>query len=180
MNNQNSKKPNRTPKTKLLLPKRCEEDSALLMLLKKYNLQQYYKNLADKGYDQNLKSLITLTDSEFESLLDTIKFFPGHRSKFVSIINLMRKLQIKDTPKRRRSSSNHQNLKEKIKRPGSCKNKGKRDTPRLKKMFEENGCKSNSDSYHDLEQELEEAQKKIKELTNLLAVNTPSPVKEIS
>ena len=179
-----SKKPNQIPKQKLIMPKRCEEDSALLILLKKYSLQQYYKGLAEKGYDQNLKALIALSDLELQNVLDTMHFFPGHRSKFVSIISLLRKLQIKDTPRRRVSSCNRSNSKDKPKRPISCKNKGLTNRPAFKKMFKNDQhieCKSKSDRHrYDLEYELKEAKKKIEELKNQLADSLASPTKAYS
>lgn len=177
MSSQIPKKPASTGRPKVLVPKKCEEDSALLTLLKKYNLQSYYKVLADKGFDQNLKNLVYLSDQETEQLLDSIKFFPGHRVKFESILALLRKLQVKDTPKAR-SSSTRSSSKEKPRRSSS---KGKVNTPRgsFRKILEfEDFSKSNSQTERsNLMAELEEANRKIRELTLQLENSNPSPKK---
>jgi hypothetical protein len=181
MSSQIPKKQPISLKPKVPTPKKPEEDSALLTLLKKYNLQSYYKILADKGFDQNLKSLVYQSESETQALLDSIKFFPGHRSKFEGILNLLKKLQVKDTPKVR-SSSTRSSSKEKGRRPSS---KAKVSTPRgsFRKMldFQEPFSKSNSESDRsNLIAELEEANRKIRELTLQLECNSPSPKKQES
>ncbi|OMJ88288.1 hypothetical protein SteCoe_9786 [Stentor coeruleus] len=196
MSNQISKKPIRNTKPKIILPKKCEEESALLLLLKKYSLQAYYKNLAEKGFDSNLRLLVTMPDQELEAFLDSIKFFPGHRSKFLSILNLLKKLNFKDTP-RQRSSSTRSHSKEKQKRPGSCKTKNSMDTGSLRKIldFHNSDYKNESaterlnfipspnSSYNtknpsiDLAAELEKARKKILELTKKLENKSQSPKK---
>lgn len=171
-----SKKPSNTNKSKVLVPKKCEEDSALLTLLKKYNMQSYYKVLADKGFDQNLKNLVYLSDQETEQLLDSIKFFPGHRIKFESILSLLKKLQVKDTPKAR-SSSTRSSSKEK---PRRALSKGKVTTPKgFRKILDFQDCsKSNGETERsNLMAELEEANKKIRELTMQLENNKSSPMK---
>lgn len=173
-----TKKVSRTPPQKPVLPK---EKSALMVLLKKYSLQQYYKILCDRGFEQNLKGLISLPDKDFDRLLDSIKFFPGHRSKFVGIIMQLRKSQIKETPNRRRSSSQRSDSKEKQIRPVSCKGKLLTDRPHLKKTLPSAGnfdliSKSDTDR-SELASELEEAYKKIQELTFQLENRTPSPKK---
>lgn len=197
MSSQITKKPVRNTKPKLILPKKCEEESALLLLLKKYSLQAYHKPLAEKGFDQNLRLLVSMSDQELEELLDSIKFFPGHRSKFVGVLNLLKKLSVKDTP-RRRSSSTRSHSKEKQKRPGSCKTKVSSDRSNLRKMleFQESDYKNQSDTdrseytkqqltastmpkpkIENLEAELEEAHKKIRELTIQLENQSPTPKK---
>ena len=178
MSSQIPRKQLSTSRNKCQIPKKSEEDSGLLTLLKKYNLQSYYKVLAEKGFDQNLKNLVYQTESETQALLDSIKFFPGHRSKFESILNLLKKLQVKDTPKVR-SSSTRSSSKEKVKRPAS---KGKVSTPRdsFRKIldFQDNFSKSNSETDRsNLLAELEEANKRIRELTLQLEATTPSPAK---
>lgn len=196
MSNQISKKPIRNTKPKIILPKKCEEESALLLLLKKYNLQAYYKNLAEKGFDSNLRLLVTMPDQELETLLDSIKFFPGHRSKFLGILSLLKKLNFKDTP-RQRSSSTRSHSKEKQRRPGSCKSKNSIDTGCLRKMldFHDSDYKDQSETERlkiipspnstcnikepsvNIVAELEEARKKILELTQQLENKSPSPKK---
>ena len=181
MSSQVLKKPIRTPKQKAVLPKKHEEESALLILLKKYSLQQYFKVLADRGFDQNLKGLIALNDIELNHLLDSIKFFPGHRSKFVGILSLLRKHPTNEVPKRRRSTSQRSNSKEPVIRPVSCKNKMSNSRPNFKKLLVEyadldSNTRSETDR-SDMAIELEEAYRKIKELTIQLENRSPSPEK---
>jgi Cyclin len=178
-----AKKPLRNPNSKLIIPKKCEEEPVLLTLLKKYSLQQYYKNLSIKGYEHNLRGLVLLSDLELDSLLDSIKFFPGHRSKFISVINsLKRKNCVKDTS-RTRSSSQRSSSKEKILRPGSCKNKYRKDNDRLNRLLDPNDIcfKYTSESSRtDPAEELEKAYRKIKELELQLENLSVKPEKPLS
>ena len=164
---QGSKKP--VIKPKLILPKKCEEDSALLCLLKKCNLQQYYKTLYDKGFDQNLKALVSLSEPELNKVLDSIKFFPGHRSKFINVISGLRK----PNSSKKRSYSHRSNSKEQPKRPNSV-NKISNSTPRARNIRESEDF---SEYTKNLTKELEEAKKRINELTFQLQ-NKPSYIEK--
>ena len=183
MSSQILKKPSRNPKQKSVLPKKPEEESALLILLKKYSLHQYHKALADRGFDQNLKGLISLSENELNNLLDSIRFFPGHRSKFVGILALLRKHQIKEAPNKR-SSSQRSSSKKPTSHPVPCRNQMSSSRPQLKKILSDCSdldlnTRSGTDR-SDMAIELEEAYKKIRELTIQLENRSPSPGKSCS
>lgn len=143
-------------------------DSHLLLLLKKHSLQQYYKKLLEMK--ETPQSLMLKTSTEMDDVCNYLKILPGHRAKFNKLIEFLRSPKSEFT----RNSS-------------ICKEKPQTNSTKSRYHDSEDVLalcseKSLEIDYENvkLKQELEFAQKKIRELEGQLQEDSPKiPVKKM-
>ena len=142
------------------------KESLLFLVLKGHSLQQYYKKLLEMK--ETPQSLQEKSSSEMDELCSFLKILPGHRAKFNKLIDSLR----------------------------SPKSEFTRNSSICKEKPQTNSTKSTKDRYNDsedalalcseksieidhenskLRQELESAQKKIRELEDQLKESPDSP-----
>lgn len=90
MKNDLAESPINSAKTK------SKDSSVIENLLKSFGISQYYKKLSQYGYDSDLVKLKNMTQSERESLYDTIKVFPGLKSRFNTMFDMLKCIVIED------------------------------------------------------------------------------------
>ena len=138
----------------------------LFIVLKKFSLQQYYKKLIEMK--ESSDSLLQKTAKEMDELCEMLKILPGHRAKFNKLVDSLKSPKSEYT----RNSS-------------VCKEKPQTNsTKSTKERYTDNDdalalCSEKSIEIDQenlkLKQDLEIAQKKIKELQEQLKEDIDSP-----
>ena len=89
----------------------------LYKFLKAFGLQQYAKKLVSQGYGYNLKKLAYKNEILMEEVIESVKFMPGHRIRFVEAMDELKKRIPKKTAtkkgklKKKKASKQNKNLK---------------------------------------------------------------------
>jgi len=144
-------------------------NSNLYRVLKSFSLQQYAKKLEEMGYAENPAALAYMDDKKLEEVYSIIKVLPGHKSRFGSMLELLRQIHAKplsSSSSRRSSSRSKRTHRTQEKHPS---------THQLKETvqnihFEEDvlDLVDEDEEAEKLRKELEEAQAKISELQEKL------------
>lgn len=162
-----------------------EDDAGLFAILKFYNLQQYTKRLSEIGFEHDLKRLAYLSSKEIDEITNIIKMLPGHKLKFVAMIEAL-KFPKKEEKMSRSNSTNLQkprkssitDLKRKTS-AGATSSKLSRNSIRhiseqrdipIPYMDTNESTMINDEQEQQLKQELHQAQQRIEELTRALSL----------
>lgn len=108
------------------------EQIPLYTLLKKYNLQQYAKQLVSEGFGYDLSKLARLTAKDQEEVLSRIRFIPGHRSRFEDVLD---DLQMSFPKRKKRAKRVKTSKKARTKHPAKRRVKSKMSAPRRLQMW---------------------------------------------
>mmetsp|Transcript_11200 Transcript_11200/g.22040 ORF Transcript_11200/g.22040 Transcript_11200/m.22040 type:complete len:548 (+) Transcript_11200:52-1695(+) len=62
----------------------------LEVLVKNFDLQPYLRKLKEEGFEGQTNRFLTLSGSEFATLLERLKVLPGHKARFATMLDYLR------------------------------------------------------------------------------------------